>query len=98
MRVPMTREELSILPGIEAADKARIEDVIENSIGSDDKEVTAQVLNQALRGFLAETLLAVMVNDNIRAEMGSDAACFVDGWRYCMEFGDPATMFLYKRK
>lgn len=81
MEKHLTKNALSKLASVSVEDKRRIEDVIENLLGSEDSFRALW-----LRGYLTSLLIAVDVTDTVRAELGSDGASFLDGWKAHKEY------------
>jgi hypothetical protein len=81
MHKTMTEEELMVHPEISSEDKKLIKETV--GLISDPTACP-----DGLRGYLVTLFEENEVDDQFRSELGGAAASFVDGWSYCLEYGN----------
>ena len=83
MHKPMTDDELKGHDGISPEDK----ELIAKTVGehSDSSEGPDRV--NALRGYLVGLWDEMVPDDNLRDSLDMTAACWSDGWSYCLKYG-----------
>lgn len=83
MHKPMTADELKGHDGISPGDKELIAKIVGEH--SDSSEGPDRV--NALRGYLVGLWGEIEPDDNFRAGLDMMAACWSDGWSYCLKYG-----------
>lgn len=81
---PMTKEQLAAHDGISPEDKELIEQTIDWVLGEDD-----DLQSRCLRAYLVALWEESEPDDQLRQEIGGDAASWLDGWSYGATYGDP---------